>query len=290
MSCAQTLGPGLAGLSAAIQTGQIYGSALFAQYCKTCPKQGNSPASRAAIRAIDDKAMCQVMCCCGGVPLHQQCVRETLDTADRLLGGHSRYKAEVSYNMMTRPPSPFMHRVNGAMSTVRSENWQYRAAQEIANYRPGSGMVRRPDVVIVDNPLLPPTQDNIARVVEMKFGNDVEQPGQFAAYNRIAGSADKFSVVSDTDCDCKNEKGKKVPLPIPVAVPAPQQQRQGNWWEIPAWGVATVVMGIVTVVAVLSPFEGPAGDIAAGAGTAASAARFAAAWSRVFGPAAAVAH
>ena len=33
-------------------------------------------------------------------------------------------------------------------------------------------MSRRPDVVIVKDPNLPPTQDNIKHVVEIKFGTD----------------------------------------------------------------------------------------------------------------------
>lgn len=36
-------------------------------------------------------------------------------------------------------------------------------------FKPGKGMIRRPDVIIVQNPNRPPTQDNIKQVVEMKF-------------------------------------------------------------------------------------------------------------------------
>lgn len=291
MSCATTLGPGLAGLSAAIQTGTIANSALFAQYCQSCSNRSTDGTLRAAIRAIDNKAMCQVMCCCKTQPQRQNCVRETLDAADALLGGQSRYKAEISYNMRTADgvPTPFMHRVNGQDTTVRSERWQTRAQQEIPGYRSNAGHVRRPDVVIVNDPTRPPTQDNIAQVVEMKFAGDVEQPGQYAAYEDIAGSATRFRVQEEAGCACNGRgDGRPYPIPVPVAAPAPNRGRQpaGNWWEIPAWGVVTVVGAVATVAAVLVPFDGPAGEIAAGAGTAAAAARFAAAWGRVFGPAA----
>lgn len=292
MSCAEQLGPGLAGLSAAIQTGQIYGSELFNAYCTQCPQQLTDAARDAAIDAIDDKAMCQVMCCCKSASYKQVCVQETLDKADGLLGGTSRYKAEISYNMLDPDgPSPFMHRdETGAATTRRSNRWQTRANREIDGYQPGEGHVRRPDVVIVDDPLRPPYADNIRRVVEMKFGSDVEGFGQYDAYEEIAGGSDKFDVIEGDDCECDDEDGERVRLPYPVPVrrdvkvEAPEEKP--GLWEIPAWGLVTVLAAVATVALLISPFEGPAGEIATGAGTLTAAARFAAAWRAAFAAAA----
>jgi hypothetical protein len=287
--CAETLGPGLAGLSAAIQQGTIAGSQLFAEYCQSCPKTLTTAAYNAAIKAIDDKAMCQVMCCCKNTQYRQECVKETLDKADDLLGGKSRYKAEISYNMRVNPPTPFMHRENGVNTTRRSEYWQTRAANEIPGYQSGAGHVRRPDVVIVNDPEKPPTRSNINRIVEMKFAGDTEGYGQYDAYRQIAGPRGKFDVIEQDDCDCNDQRGKKLPLPIPVQVTQRQKAPDGKWYEIPVWGVVTAVAAVATVAAFLVPFDGPLGEAAAGSATVASAARFAAAWGRVFGPAAAAA-
>lgn len=290
MSCAEQLGPGLAALSAAIHTGEIFGSELFNAYCTQCPKQVTDAARDAAIDAIDDKAMCQVMCCCKNAlsKFRQVCVQKTLDEADDLLIGTSRYKAEISYNMLDADgPSPFMHRdETGSDTTRRSHRWQTRAEREIDGYQPGEGHVRRPDVIIVKDPLRPPYTDNIRRVVEMKFGSDVEGPGQYDAYEEIARGPENFDVIEESDCDCDDEDGERVPLPYPVPVrrdvkeEAPEESP--SLWEIPAWGLVTVLAAVATVALLVSPFEGPAGELASGAGTAAAAARFSAAWRAAF--------
>lgn len=293
MTCAVTLGPGLAGLSKLIETGHIKGTQLFAEYCKECPKAISDAAFQAAVRKIDDKAMCQVMCCCksassGGRAARQECVKQTLDAADDICNGQSRYKAEISYNMKTNPPEPFMHRdASGNNTTRRSDYWQGRARSEIEDYQQGVGDVRRPDVVIVNDPKKPPTQDNITRVVEMKFKGDGEGVGQYAAYERIAGSPMKFDPITEESCKC-GEDGKRVPDPIVVYVPETKKQpkRDWAWLETLGWGVATAGLAVVTIAALVCPVDGPAGEIAAGTGTAAAAARFAAAWARTFAPAA----
>ncbi len=53
-------------------------------------------------------------------------------------------------------------------------------------------MVRRPDVVIVNDPTKPPTQDNIKQVVEIKFPPDKMDERQELAYIRIAGDETKL--------------------------------------------------------------------------------------------------
>ena len=82
-------------------------------------------------------------------------------------------------------------------------------------------------------------------------------------------------MTEEDDCKCDDEEDKRLPDPIPVAVPQPETQDAPSAWEIPLWGVVTVVAAVATVALALVPFEGPAGDIAAGAGTAASAGRLA---------------
>ncbi|MGG7568052.1 VRR-NUC domain-containing protein [Rhodovulum sp. DZ06] len=268
MTCAVTQGPAVAAMSAAVTAAKRAGAdALPVQPCEGC-----GPTDMLVGTA--EKAMLQaVICCCRTAAYKQMCVKDTLDAADTLLGHRSRYKAEVSYDMTKRPPAPLMHRVGGVDTTQRSTHWQSRA-WEIPGYRPGKGMVRRPDVVISADPTLPPTQDNIDRVVEIKFGNDRPGEGQIPAYERIAGSPDKLDQMSDASCP--DEDGEPVPVPVPVTAPATEPERDIPWGEIGA----VTLLGVATVALALVPFDGPAGEAVAGAA-------FAARLGRLLAPAAA---
>ena len=74
-------------------------------------------------------------------------------------------------------------------------------------------MIRRPDVVIVNDPKKPPTQDNIKQVVEMKFPPDPHNKEQAQDYGKIAGDENKVIEMQSTDCDCSQENQQsKVPV------------------------------------------------------------------------------
>ncbi|WP_147402598.1 VRR-NUC domain-containing protein, partial [Pseudomonas aeruginosa] len=80
-------------------------------------------------------------------------------------------------------------------------------------FKPGRGMIRRPDVVIVKDPIKPPTQDNIKQVVEMKFPPDPPDSKQVKAYEKIAGDERKIVEMKSTECDCSQENQQsKVPV------------------------------------------------------------------------------
>jgi hypothetical protein len=214
----------------------------------------------------------------------QGCMEEAFKNSDKLLDYNSRYKAEISYDMTQRPPSPFMHRENGQDTTEPSQYWQGRAKQEIENYRRGRGMVRRPDLVIVDDPCLPPSQDNIERVLEFKFRGDKRDREQDKAYERIAGNPNKYSIFrigakpqkGEQGCDCGQQQ-----TPEPIPVPASEQEEQsalGAAGSALGWSAATVAGTAATAALLLSPFDGPVGEMAAGSATAAAASRAASAW------------
>ncbi|KHD08157.1 hypothetical protein PN36_27625 [Candidatus Thiomargarita nelsonii] len=79
MNCAESLGPGLAALSAAIEAGEIFANETFAAHCTEC--SGSEPsvkAREAFVKKIDNKAICQVMCCCKDESYRQVCVQKTL--------------------------------------------------------------------------------------------------------------------------------------------------------------------------------------------------------------------
>lgn len=74
-------------------------------------------------------------------------------------------------------------------------------------------MIRRPDVVIVEDPGKPPIQDNIRQVVEMKFPPDQRSKEQIDAYGEIAGSDYKVVVMQPDDCDC-NQQTQDTRVPV----------------------------------------------------------------------------
>jgi type VI secretion system secreted protein VgrG len=77
--------------------------------------------------------------------------------------------------------------------------------------RPSTGKPkgsRAPDVVIVKDPSKPPTQDNIEKVIEVKFPTDRFRPGQARAYEEIAGPA-PFQTFDPERCGCPDRKRKQ---------------------------------------------------------------------------------
>ena len=79
-----------------------------------------------------------------------------------------------------------------------------------------------PDVVIVKDPLKPPTQDNIKQVVEMKFPDDEYRPRQREDYIVIAGDESKMVPLELKDCDCNQREPDKSKVPVEQLCPAPR--------------------------------------------------------------------
>jgi len=282
-----------------VQTGALAQVGKAGALVVDCPKPGAPKPDAKTRAALDNKLVCSVMCCCNQFPdvgadgqsLKQSCASAAFEAADKLTGYRSRYKPEVSYDMTADEPRPLMHRdANGADTTRRSEYWLGRAKSEIENFGGGRGQVRRPDLVVVKDPCLPPTPDNIERVVELKFGVDKRSPEQDHDYRRIADGPDNYQVFraggrqrQDDETVCTCDEGKRQPQQTPVTVPAPEPVP--TWrkvGKVVGYGALTVVGVVATGVAILSPFDGPVGDVAAGAGTLAMASRTAAAWAALF--------
>lgn len=264
MNCAEKLGPAVAAASLAASAANMPSAeSSFCDSERRCGVLGDRALPDSVLDAFDRRVLCSVMCCCRAEQQHQVCVQKTLDAADQQLGYSSRYKAEISFNMTTDPPSPFMHRENGKPTTRRSRYWQRRAQNEIAEYQSGKGMVRIPDVVVVKDPAEPPTRANIHSVVEMKFGTDDYSEGVEEAYQEISGG--KLITMTDRGCNCDEPEGE----PILLAVPQTEDETESaqepgnatNWGEV----AAVVGLGIATVALALLPLDGPVGEAAAGA-------------------------
>lgn len=173
----------------------------------------------------DKKVLCATICFCDSTPnvgadgrsLKQACVDNRLTELDGVFiahGGRSPYRPEVSYDMTKTPPIPILSR-DGMTKHGWIPGWIKKYWTEDPDHPPfkaGTGMIRRPDVVILMNPREAPTQDNIKMVVEMKFPPDDYNPKQMADYGRIAGSAGKVEIMRPEDCDCDQlEEETRVP-------------------------------------------------------------------------------
>ncbi|AUG40762.1 nuclease [Pseudomonas chlororaphis] len=172
----------------------------------------------------DKQVLCSAICYCSATPnvshdgknLKQACVAQRLGELDEILQGRSPYKPEVSYDMTKNPPQPILDSQTGNSPHGWIPGWiskYWDEDPEHPPFKPGRGMIRRPDVVIVKDPNTPPTQDNIKQVVEMKFPPDPPNEIQTGAYATIAGTKSKVVEMQATDCDC-NQGSQQSKIPV----------------------------------------------------------------------------
>jgi type VI secretion system secreted protein VgrG len=135
----------------------------------------------------------------------QQCVADRLWAYDRALSNQSTIKAEVPYDMSQDPPAPIMSRNDPTRPT---------------HSRPGGSRI--PDVVLVNDPTKPPTQDNIRKIIEMKFDNDPLDPDQIVVFRQIAPPGVPVETWTTETCGC----GKDEPEPKKVPVEAPDPRTE----------------------------------------------------------------
>ena len=194
------------------------------------------------------QTLCNMMCDIKDQPgKKQKLIEDRLKARDKAMNGRSTMKAEVPYD--PKSVTPYMSRSEPWRAT---NNW----------WIPGH---RRPDVVITDGG--PPVKENIRRVVEMKFkdGSTEFSKEQNIAYRKMFGK--KFMTLEEgVDCICEKDEPKGSPKTVPVPVYTPEP----GWWErakqVGLVGGAAV-LGVATVAAFLSPFDGPLGEAALGSAT-----------------------
>ena len=164
----------------------------------------------------DKNVLCSAICYCSSTPnisqdgkhLKQGCVAQRLGELDEILQRRSPYKPEVSYDMTKNPPQPILDSQTGNSPHGWIPGWinkYWNEDPEHPPFKPGKGMIRRPDVVIVKDASKPPTQDNIKQVVEMKFPPDPPKVEQAQDYANIAGNKNRVVEMTSTECDCSQQ-------------------------------------------------------------------------------------
>lgn len=132
-----------------------------------------------------------------------------------------RYKAEVGYRMRDRIPTP----ITSEKQPQRASRFPLGVAAREGMFKlseleqSAKGRLRIPDVIVLkatdqelinmrvqgqaDWSKLIPVQQNISKVVEIKFGKDELSTDQLRSYIRIAGGEKKFKLLEDKDCSCE---------------------------------------------------------------------------------------
>lgn len=188
----------------------------------------------------EDKVfLCGAACQCEKTPLiakdgskrKQDCMSMRINALAKASPQTSFYKAEVNYDMTQAPPEPVLESCPSPGMEPQSHpylpGWIRKYWDDPAKGRPpwksGCGYVKRPDVIIVHDPLKSPVQSNIKTVVEVKFPNDPFGKDQIEDYIDIAGSEDKVAVLLTEDCACSDEEREREMVSEPVAVPTEEK-------------------------------------------------------------------
>ncbi len=212
--------------------------------CSTCPK---SPLDEIAI-------ICSFVCVCdinpleskSGSNLKQACVNKGIDWM-HASGQGTNILPEVGYFMGTSPPSPLMKDGDHDIPQPIRNHWhRFNKVKNLLKddaYR--QYMLRIPDVIVTKDPTKPPTQDNIKKVVEIKFPNDDWGPEQEEDYELIAGDPDDLEKLTVDKCGCKSDS--KNTHPALENAWSEERDRQ----ESSALADAAIVVGAALVVAVL---------------------------------------
>jgi hypothetical protein len=192
------------------------------------PDGATTPVRQAQVQLAptDKKVLCSAMCQCDKMPdvgkdgkqLKQGCVSGRLQALDQLLDHRSPYKQEINYDMTKSPPAPIMDSGIATKGHSYLPGWLRKywgtEPEHSPTFKAGQGLIRRPDVVIVNDPTKPPTQDNIKQIVEMKFPPDTISRQQAEAYETIAGNSQKLTTLQPDKCDCDAPEPETSKIPV----------------------------------------------------------------------------
>ncbi|XTZ39850.1 VRR-NUC domain-containing protein [Salmonella enterica] len=144
------------------------------------------------------------------------------------------YKAEVAFDMRTTPPRPFLS------STLLKKDGPGRRHTTNPFPVPGSGIYRRPDVIIVKDKqdrwpgLAGPDSegnmhgDNLARLVEVKFPQDTLYEDQYREYMRIVDKDRNRMTILEIH-DCRPEEQQWADQVVNVTMKAWQSSGAKYW-------------------------------------------------------------
>ncbi len=182
--------------------------------------------NKVKVDSLDKKILCSAMCKCDKQPnigkdgkqLKQGCVAAHLQGLEIALNHQSNYKQEINFDMTQTPPSPIMDSIIETKGHNYLRGWIDKhwgsKPEHSRDYKSGTGLVRRPDVLIVKDASKPPTQDNIKQIVEMKFPPNKLTEAQEQAYVKIIGDENKLAKLEPGDCDCEDDKPKGPTIPV----------------------------------------------------------------------------
>lgn len=180
--------------------------------CSTCPK---SPLNELAI-------ICSFVCVCdikplksrSGSKLKQACVNKGIEWMHES-GQGTNILPEVGYFMGESPPRPLLKNDDADLPEPIKNHWhrfnKVKGLLKEQGETYSKGLLRIPDVIITKDPSKPPTQDNIKKVVEVKFPGDTWGEGQKEAYEDIAADPEDLELLTPDECGCNSNSKKTHP-------------------------------------------------------------------------------
>ena len=155
--------------------------------------------------------LCVNFCVCSALGGNTPCLAQSL----------GEYRS-VDFGVAIDSFDPFLHvepgYAGGTEPMVSSTDSRYQPGKKLVRMNWWEKGSRRPDIVAVYNPLVPPVAPNIRVIYEAKFGKDDWRAGQKEAYKKIAGAA-PIVVLSEKTCCCTGDLREPVPHTYPVWFP-----------------------------------------------------------------------
>ena len=157
--------------------------------------------------------------------LQQNCVATLFQSLDAASDYRGWVKTEVWFDMdgyeagfknigdkVPQRPQPLMSRT----TLTKPLHWKWGVISHVGRrknpalsqptFTPKGKSLRRPDIVVVRNPLMPPVESNIAMIYEMKF-EEKRNDKQVDAYRKIVnGDKNRLEVIEVKDCRCDKRR------------------------------------------------------------------------------------
>jgi hypothetical protein len=157
--------------------------------------------------------------------LQQNCVATLFQSLDAASDYRSWVKAEVSFDMdgykagfknigdkVNGRPQPLMSRT----TPTKPLRWKWGVISHIGRrknptlsqptFTAKGASLRRPDIVVVRNPAMPPVESNIAMIYEMKF-DEPPNRRQLRVYQKIVNNDEtRVEVIEVKDCHCQKRR------------------------------------------------------------------------------------
>ncbi|MEQ5834799.1 hypothetical protein [Marinobacter sp. NFXS9] len=223
--------------------------------------------------------ICSFVCFCSVNPMQsrtgrnmkQMCVDNALDAVNE--AADTGIRPQVGYympeNEMMAPQPLMLKDRSGQETNAPIRNFGHMinrirrlktpatalVKDEVESYTKGE--LRIPDAVVLKDPCLPPTQDNLLGVVEVKFRGDRWGKGQKKAYERIAGPEAGLHELNEDTCKCDGTEQQLEPDDsLQPARDLFEQEEENSFGDTLLLGLEVAAIGVAITALALDDATG----------------------------------